>query len=299
MLILALGACVGPADEIAVTESDTGGPAYLQATVTPTGLAIHDTDAASSDTDSGSAAYAGPVSGLGVCPAEATADDIVCAGFDYGNERGAELFVVALGTGQRTNIALISGLEIFTTNGMIAIGDDLFACARSQVTRVSPLDGSYEESGLPCSSVAEWHGEIAVLRGGGRDMSAYATWSDVLAGTADHEVAIPGSNISRFTIDGDRAIGAWHSTDHFVPFDATDGTTGAPVSMEGFDTYIWGMDVVNDEVLVVDDGRRGDSTGPLLVSAFDKDTGAARWRREVGEWGRDSFFGLVCGCPSE
>ncbi len=172
-------------------------------------------------------------------------------------------------------------------------GDFVFACNRHAgyegLMRYSLVDGSYDLAPeVPCIGVASWHDALVVLvQDPGFRLRAYATFADAVAGNA-MPLDLP-VYASRVTVRGDTAYAAWHSTNEILQVGLADGIAGAPIPLEDFNTWVQGLSVTDDDLLVVN-GWWPDRR----VAVFDVRTGAALWNLTDLPLDTAEFTGLAC-----
>ena len=165
--------------------------------------------------------------------------------------------------------------------------------------RFSLLDGSWDVAPIHCSGVASWkHGLLVMVdpsEGLGDQLIYYESFED--AKQEGLEQVKPGKGLhlfidlfaSRFTVRGDTLYGAWHSTDSVYVYGLPDGTQEGVIHLEGYDTWVWGVSVTDDGLLVLSDGSSEDR-----VVVFDVESGKQLWEITDLPLPGPHLTGLVC-----
>ena len=119
-----------------------------------------------------------------------------------------------------------------------------------------------------------------------RFAGAYASFEDAVAGNAlPLDFAV---NASRVNVRGDTVFAAWHSTDTIQQYGMPDGTEGALIHLQDYDTWVQGLSVTDDDLLVVS------AWWPeKRITVFDVRTGTALWTL-TNLHVPTEFTGLVC-----
>jgi hypothetical protein len=152
--------------------------------------------------------------------------------------------------------------------------------------RYSVVDELVAVAPFPCEGVVTWRGGLVTMSPmawGGFETTYFTSFEDALDGAG--EVWPWGARDSRMTAQGDLLYTAWHSTSEINVQALPSGDAVRTISLEGYDTWIMGMAVTDDGLLVLN------ATWPEgRVAIFDEATGA--WRGDVHP--TDSVGGLVC-----
>ena len=176
--------------------------------------------------------------------------------------------------------------------GKISIGFQdgcLFKCISRTgmhgLLRYSVVDDLLALAPVPCDGVATWRGGLITMqpRAWGPDFSLtyFTSFEDALDGEGE---GWPwGTRNSRMTAHGDLLYSAWHSTSEVDVQALPSGEAVRTISLEGYDTWIWGMSVTDDGLLVL-------NSGSGRVALFTEATGV--WLRDVDP--SASVGGLVC-----
>ena len=157
------------------------------------------------------------------------------------------------------------------------MGDYLYMCEIERgLARMSLLDGSIDIAPLPCEGVTIQDNGLVVLLSFDFEGLGYAPW--YVARFASFEDAVERNPehvyemtpyATRMAAHGDDLYFAWHSTNTVETASLADGAEFQNIVLEGFDNWIFGMDVTDDGKLVL--GSWAD-TGGLHI--FDAATGA-------------------------
>lgn len=157
------------------------------------------------------------------------------------------------------------------------IDDHLYACPdveqSTTVFGVSLVDGSWERATTSCTAVTEWRCGLLLLPWASRHVDQYETFGAVKAGEITAAPAIGEILASRMTTQGDLLYTAWHSTDQIGVYAMPEGTPLEPIQPEGFDTWVDGLSVTEDGLLVLATNVEG--TEPE-VHVFEAASGAER-----------------------
>jgi hypothetical protein len=232
-------------------------------------------------------AYDGPdLSALdGACD-EVTEESYYCLTFTESGD------VVALGLDTGDTCTVVEGAieDVSHVDTIAWLGPHLYACAGyfEKLHRVDLTDGTIEEAFVWCGGVAEWDGTLLTKFPGQYgpesfdSMWRYPTFLDAQCQYPDE---IPfGTGNSRFTVYGDTLYSAWHSTDEVdvnaLPYGADLDT----IFLEGYDTWVNGMSVIDGELLVLSASWPEDR-----VAVFDLG-GGFLWEVPA----TDHHHGLVC-----
>jgi hypothetical protein len=206
-------------------------------------------------------------------------------------ETGAALVGLESGTlcalGPQTGV--LTGYGLMATS-IAWQGDYVYSCNPMSgvdgMMRFSLVDGSYEVAPLQgCDGVASWNGRLLVLLGG--LLRAYDSFEDVVAGTGvpvDFRISE-----SRMTVHGQTLFAAWHSTSEVVAYSLPDGAPRETLALESFDTWIQGMSVTDDDLLVVNAWP-----SEQRFAVFNAHTGKALWNVTGLPGAGHQTTGLVC-----
>ena len=111
-------------------------------------------------------------------------------------------------------------------------------------------------------------------------MASYASFADVLDDVPSNEADFAWTN-ERIAVGGETLFGALHSTNEVATFSASTAESTGSVSLENYNTWIWGMSAIGGELLLLDDGR--EHGYDVHVVAFDPATGAQNWSASFGQ----------------
>lgn len=157
------------------------------------------------------------------------------------------------------------------------IDDHVYACpdapgGPSAIFRVSLVDGSAESvPTTSCTAVTEWGCQLLVMPWMGGHFDLYESFEALGAGEVAASWDIEGVQASRMTTQGARLYTAWHSTDTIDTYALPEATVLEPIRPAGYDTWVHGMAVTEDGLLVLSNKVGG--TAPE-VHVFDATTGA-------------------------
>jgi hypothetical protein len=131
---------------------------------------------------------------------------------------------------------------------------------------------------------------------GGYRISVYSEWKFVpeaelsawLSGAYTPVAGGALATTSRHAMGDDGVVyGAWHS------IDAVESVNGT-IPLEDYDTWVWGMDVVDERLLLLDDGRwDGSVDHDAYIHVFDLQGNRLRM---VNMGRRTSSAGMACDC---
>lgn len=209
---------------------------------------------------------------------------------------GPAIWEFDLATGTRTRAVPLSGetSDVYDISSLGKEGDMLYSCNGATETFVTfdLIWGEVTHPPTPCDAAAQWEGAsptaggVVLLDLYGIQMLYYADLDAATSNDATSRFADYPSSISRITISDDTLYGVWHSTDEFEVMDLNTGAMHT-VALEGYDDWIWGLEVVDGMLLVLD------YYGTL--HAFDPDTGEAlgEQRIEHDDYGQ-YLYGLTC-----
>jgi hypothetical protein len=230
----------------------------------------------------------------------------------YRDDRGDEplvtkLQMVGLDSGTVCG-SLPVDLDVFATASLAWMGDYAYMCSHNRgLARISLIDGSIDIASLPCDAVAVQNGGLVVLFGpiaqsflGGNGanpwyVARFASFEDAVEREPEviYEMA-PWA--SRMAAHGDSLYFAWHATDTIELANLADGAEFQSITLEGFDTWVNGLDVTDDGTLVVGSNAESVEGDPYLDSVlhlFDAATGTWRSTFENGFENR-LIAGLDC-----
>lgn len=197
------------------------------------------------------------------------------------------------------------GSEVFSDHMMnahsIALLDGhLFMCVDEiidhtgahGILRFSMLSGLWEVIPVLCSSLARYENGLIVqpdMSLGPSGVVYYPSLEDLRDGIY---VPMGSTSIaSRMTVNGHTLYTAWHSTSEIDRYQLPSGTSAGTIHLEGYDTWVQGLAVTDDGLLVCNaswpEGR---------VAVFDEATGDHLYDvLPVNEEGADvGITGLVC-----
>ncbi len=169
-------------------------------------------------------------------------------------------------------------------------GSDVYACEGEwgNLTRISLEDESQQRSFAYCDSVASFAGELLMLPDGSDPANMNQLWAAgnlTEAHCGGHRVIPADLHASRITADGGRVYAATHSTSEVEVFEPPQEGPIRKIQLEGFDTWIHGMAVLDGEALAINathtEGR---------IAVFDLHDGELLWEVEVAQ----EFDGMAC-----
>lgn len=182
--------------------------------------------------------------------------------------------------GAGTPVRDLPGFELWGVDSLGQEGTTLYTCdnGSERVLGIDLASGLITNTDQECGAVSTWRGEdaraggIVVLPSRERDIWYYPSFADLAAG-AGGEVLDASYLGTRMTIADDVAFTTWHagSTVRLAPVEGEDDLDG--LVLEDFDTWIWGLSVVDGTLYVLDDGRSDDHPGVTRIVAFDVETG--------------------------
>ena len=195
-------------------------------------------------------------------------------------------------TGLKTELK-IDNFEIHTVHGLTWFDDVWYAC-NNHVIRIDPETSTASETNIPCHAIGRWGGDLALTTPSGTAL-AYASEEDLFDDNPSAEFEIGMQTISRGAIIGYELYGAWHSTD---TVEVQNLHTGAQrtVSLQGFNTWVWGVGIEHGLLVVLDDGR-ADNSHAVSKWSFNTFTGHQLDRVPVSDaddWGTELRTGLWC-----
>ena len=156
--------------------------------------------------------------------------------------------------------------------------------------RASILDGSWEVAPVLCYALAR-HGSGLIVQ---PDMSfgpfGVVYYPDFEHVRAEDGTPVPGDIIaSRLAVNGDTLYASSHSTDTVERYRLLSGSPLGEILLEGYDTWIQGMSVTDDGLLVCNANWPEDR-----IAIFDSSTGAhIRDVHPIIEGG-SQMMGLIC-----
>ncbi len=187
--------------------------------------------------------------------------------------------LVGVVSGDLCNIAQVPYVDFTSTNGIAIVGDDAYFCDNNMVYRVSLLDGSTEEFyfgstyGVSCDSIAAWDGDLVIMPGASDPfymykLLVYSSFIDIVAQNPVYLNFL--TEATRLTINDQTMYTAWHSTDEVDVYPLPSGAPHTVVPLQYYDTWIWGMSVTDDDLLVIT-GNSGN------LHVFHAGTGLEQW----------------------
>ena len=198
--------------------------------------------------------------------------------------------VCSLGGSQWTGSADPSGASVGW------LGEVLYQCTYGDgLVRIDLRSWARELLEMPCEAVADDGDSLLVKPGysGSGDIfdlgGVYRVngYQGLLAGEASRLPQLSISN-ERFTVNRGLVYSAWHSTNTIDVDDLVTGAAVRQVTLEGYDGWIFGLDVTDDGRLFV---AGMDDAGTLLM-IFDARSGARLGQHRIGApWGA---AGLAC-----
>ena len=173
---------------------------------------------------------------------------------------------------------------------MAWLGSDVYTCSGEHgvLTRTSLLDGTVQRSFANCKAVTSHDGGLLLQPPLENPATMHQLWKagSFLDAHCGHYQVIPVDlHASRITAHDDVVYTAWHSTSEIDRFHLPGGDPAGTVQLQGFDTWIDGMSVLDGEQLVV---NAAGTQGRLAV--FDIDGGQLSWAVDVPP----DLGGLVC-----
>jgi hypothetical protein len=163
---------------------------------------------------------------------------------------------------------------------------EVYDCALGTLTRTDLVAGQIQGSAVPCLTAAFLDTGILVASElNASTITYYASWEDALRGDGQ-AFELPGFGYSRMGAVADRVYFAWHSTSVVDRYSLSDPGDLGPMTLEGHDGWVQGLDITGDGWLVINAGISGDT---LLV--FDAATGTKLFDVSAPS---GSTLGLTC-----
>lgn len=169
-------------------------------------------------------------------------------------------------------------------------GSGLYFCEGEygNLTRASLEDGTLQRTFAYCDAVASFGGDLLMLPDGSDPANMDQLWTAgnlTQAHCGGHSVIPVDLMASRLTADGGRIYASHHSASSVEIFEPPQEDPVGGIQLEGFDTWIHGMSVLDGQSLAINatatEGR---------VTVFDIHGGELLWEVEVAQ----EFRGLVC-----
>lgn len=197
-----------------------------------------------------------------------TAESAYCLATTYD-----ALALIGLDSGQVCPINPPRPLSAFAVSSIAWRGEIAYVCSHSEgLLRIHLPDGDWEPAQVPCAAITDFDGGLLVLTPlvywTGSPLAAYASYDDIIAGQPQRQYGV-GHDFTRMTASGQRLYGAWHATDTLVVVDLESGALLPPLTLDGYDSWIGGLAVHGDRLLVSSLPDQG-----LLM--FDLASGARR-----------------------
>ena len=204
---------------------------------------------------------------------------------------GSQLAILGLDTGSICPFLGIPPQGGGTLHESIAWMDNyLYFCGGgyNKLIRVDITTGTTEEAFVYCQAVSNYGNKILVEPDWSEgqyfgEMWLYDTFRR--AECRDPTVLSVALNNTRNTVYGDTLYTAWHSTDTIEKVALPGGAWDGDIYLENYDTWVNGMSVIDDDLLVVSaswpEGR---------VAVFDVATGLSLWDVPVNQM----IYGLYC-----
>ena len=178
----------------------------------------------------------------------------------------------------------------FHTAGFALLGDEL-------VTAGNPGEGWRWMSVDLVQDTVTWGGntdEMAVTSDGTDliamcEYDSFCRYPDFASLSAGSPSAVIPADIwaTRLTTDGTSVYTAWHSTDTIDVYDLATGTHTSTIPLQDWDTWIWGMSVVGDDLYLM---HRDNGFGHRFAR-FDVATGTLLEEMYFGPFGPDHTHG--------
>ncbi len=240
------------------------------------------------------------------------AHDVCCWSLRY--ESGEGTFAVVVdpedGASETGVVELFLPADVtfdaYYVAGLGRVDGELYACEEVTLASVSIDSGDVVSTSAPCFAASQLRGETSwapsgpVLLNtgdtGGMALTFYDTFLDAASGTSALEVeATEATSSSRFTVADELAYIAHHSADSVEVVSLPDGASVRSIPLEDYDTWIWGMSVVDGVLYLLDDGRAEGSSDVIRIVSFDVETGAQLGYTELGRRTEFQFwYGLEC-----
>ncbi|HEU4412629.1 MAG TPA: hypothetical protein VFS43_45720, partial [Polyangiaceae bacterium] len=177
------------------------------------------------------------------------------------------------------------------------VGEYAYACnfPENQLYRISVRDGSVETADLPCDAATSHQGGILVLNGlsapEGGGLWHFDSFEAAQLGRPQQTFDIT-PYATRIATNGGRAYAAWHSTPSIETAPIEPGGALSQVNLQGFDDWVWAMDVLDDGRLLINSGYFSNVDGFLV---FDAQTGESKGIQQVQTGGQPlRLTGLDC-----
>ena len=174
--------------------------------------------------------------------------------------------------------------------------DDRWFICDVHLSWADPVSGTVTVSDYPCYAGFVYDGELWVLPNvPAARWWRYSTAADAM--THQNYVATDKPNwphFTRATVSGRILYASHHSTDRVWPIDLGTDAQLPDLVLQGFDSWIMGLSVVDGTLRVLDDGRQEGAEYVIYVRDFDLTTGEELRRVALGYFVPDKFQGLWC-----
>jgi hypothetical protein len=173
------------------------------------------------------------------------------------------------------------------------LGEVLYQCTYDEgLVRIDLRSGARERLEMPCEAVTDHDGTLLVAPGYQGRIDDLGSVYQVngyrgLLSAGGTRLELSTSN-SRFTAHAGQLYSAWHATDTIDVQDLDTGASVRQVPLEGYDGWIFGLDVTDDGRLFV---AGMDDDGTLLM-IFDAESGVRLGEHRLG--GHWRAAGLAC-----
>ncbi len=168
-------------------------------------------------------------------------------------------------------------------SGLGREGNTAYACSGSDPVYIFDLvSGDLGPlSGDTCMAITPWRGDASyddgiVLKGTDSVLVYYAGIESLLDGIPDDYLGEARSYDQRMAMEGDVLYSSGHAPDELERTQLPEMTDLGSIPLEDFDTWVWGMSVVNGVLYLIDDGRGESGTvwASTRLLSFDTETGA-------------------------
>jgi hypothetical protein len=187
---------------------------------------------------------------------------------------GTGIDAIGLETGDICTTATLSDSFVDSQRPTLLWADEyVYGCVgdHGMLMRASLLTGEVEKAWVYCSGVASLEGQLYVMTSDrtASDGRLYDSWEDARCDVAS-TTGLATTRNSRITIGGKMLYSTWHSTNEFEWQDLG-GTVSDTVTLEGYDDWIWGIDVTPDNLftLIAPDGIRWHDLDGRLIGNLE------------------------------
>ncbi len=235
---------------------------------------------------------------LAGCEADRAAPDLFGGAFEQaaqiGDGRpvcvtttGSDLVAVDMQTGAMTTVLTLTPPGGFGVKDLVPFDGYWYACDQ-EVLRWDLTTGAGVATGRPCWSLTTNSSHLAVQASSLADFQLYTSSADFDASVSSGSFPDQGT-YSRSASRGQYYVGAWHSTNYVGVHDILTGAYWG-ISLEYYDSWVWGVSLLAGDLLLIDDGRQDGISSETRIHRFDP---SGDWLDEVN-LGSPLYGGLHC-----